>query len=115
MVLGITADENDDENDKENLIRRREMVRATRLEKESVFDEGDMRHRSRGGGDIVTRWRDKKQPSPDRVSNKQYGQTQLYGKFALSLGKESRHIFSKFNPLNTDTLLLRTIINCYYY
>ena len=70
MVLGITADENDDENDKENLIRRREMMRATRLEKESVFDEGDMRHCSRGGGDIVTRWRDKKQPSPDRVSNK---------------------------------------------
>ena len=71
MVLGITADdENDDENDKENLIRRREMMRSTRLEKDSVFDEGDVRHRNRGGGDIVTRWRDKKQPSPDRVSSK---------------------------------------------
>ena len=106
MVLGITADENDDENDKENLIRRREMVRATRLEKESVFDEGDIRHRSRGGGDIVTRWRDKKQPSPDRVS---------YKTIRSMPGKESHHIFSKFNLLNTETLLFRTIINCYYY
>ena len=26
-----------------------------------------------------------------------------YGQFALSLGKESPYIFSKFNPLNTDT------------
>ena len=90
MVLGITADENDDENDKENLIRRREMMRATRLEKESVFDEGDMRHRSRGGGDIVTRWRDKKQPSPDRVSKKQYGQTQ--GKKAITFSPNSTRL-----------------------
>ena len=27
-----------------------------------------------------------------------------YRQFALSLGKESPCIFSKFNPLNTDTL-----------
>ena len=26
-----------------------------------------------------------------------------YGQFALSLGKESPYILSKFNPLNTDT------------
>ena len=26
-----------------------------------------------------------------------------YGQFSLSLGKESSYIFSKFNPLNTDT------------
>ena len=26
-----------------------------------------------------------------------------YGQFALSLGKESPYIFSKFNPVNTDT------------
>ena len=26
------------------------------------------------------------------------------GQFALSLGKESPFIFSKFNPLNTDSL-----------
>ena len=32
-----------------------------------------------------------------------------YGQFALSLGKESPYIFSKFNPLNTDTSLLRTV------
>ena len=28
--------------------------------------------------------------------------------FALSLGKESPYIFSKFNPLNMDTPLIRT-------
>ena len=32
-----------------------------------------------------------------------------YGQFALSLGKESPYIFSKFNPVNTDTSLLRTV------
>ena len=32
-----------------------------------------------------------------------------YGQFALSLGKESRYIFSKFDPLNTNTPLLRTL------
>ena len=32
-----------------------------------------------------------------------------YGQFALSLGKESPYIFSKVNPLNTDTSLLRTV------
>ena len=32
-----------------------------------------------------------------------------YGQFAVSIGKESRYIFSKFNPLNTDTSLLRTV------
>ena len=31
-----------------------------------------------------------------------------YGQFALSLGKESPYIFSKFNLLNTDTLLRLT-------
>ena len=30
-----------------------------------------------------------------------------YGQFALSPGKESPVIFSKFNPLNTDTPLIR--------
>ena len=29
--------------------------------------------------------------------------TRYYGQFALSLGKESHHIISKFDPLNTDT------------
>ena len=33
----------------------------------------------------------------------------LYGKFALSLGKESAYIFSKFNLLNTNTTLKRTL------
>ena len=33
-----------------------------------------------------------------------------YGQFAVSLGKENPYIFSKVNPLNTDTsLLLRTV------
>ena len=32
-----------------------------------------------------------------------------YEQFALSLGKESPYIFSKVNPLNTDTSLLRTV------
>ena len=33
-----------------------------------------------------------------------------YGQFSLSLGKESPHIFSKFNPLNTrDSPLIRTL------
>ena len=31
-----------------------------------------------------------------------------YIQFALSLGKESPYVFSKFNQLNTDTLLIRT-------
>lgn len=31
------------------------------------------------------------------------------GQFALSLGKESPFIFSKFNPLNTDTPLVPTV------
>ena len=30
-----------------------------------------------------------------------------YGQFALSLGKESPYIFFTFNPLNTDTPLIR--------
>ena len=32
-----------------------------------------------------------------------------YGQFALSLGKENPYILSKFNPLNTDTLFIRTL------
>ena len=32
-----------------------------------------------------------------------------YGQFALSLGKESPYIFSKFKPLNTDTPLIGTL------
>lgn len=98
MVLGITADENDDENDKENLIRRREMVRATRLEKESVFDEGDMRHRSRGGGDIVTRWRDKKQPSADRVSNKTIRSNPALRKVCFVHGERKPSHFLQIQP-----------------
>ena len=35
--------------------------------------------------------------------------TGLYRQFALSLGKESPYFFSKFNPVNTDTLLIRTL------
>ena len=31
-----------------------------------------------------------------------------YGQFAVSLGKESLYIFSKFNPLNTSNPLIRT-------
>ena len=33
----------------------------------------------------------------------------FYGQFAVSLGKESPYIFSKVNPLFTDTSLLRTV------
>ena len=32
-----------------------------------------------------------------------------YTQFALSLGKESPYIFSKFNPINTDTPLIQTL------
>ena len=39
-----------------------------------------------------------------------YSQTpHYYGQFALSLGKESPYIFSKFNLLNTDTPLKRPL------
>ena len=31
------------------------------------------------------------------------------GQFVLSLEKENPFIFSKFNPLNTDTLLIQTL------
>lgn len=65
MILGITAEGDEDENDKENLVRRREMIRS-RLEKEPVMffgqEEEDIRHRR--GGDIVSRWRDKRDSSP---------------------------------------------------
>lgn len=68
MVLGITAEEDEDENDKDNLTRRREMMRG-RLEKEPMFsEEEEMRHRR--GGDVVSRWRDKRDTSPVRVSSK---------------------------------------------
>ena len=33
----------------------------------------------------------------------------FYGQFALSLRKESPYMFSKFNPLNTDTPFIRTL------
>ena len=33
----------------------------------------------------------------------------FYGQFALSLRKESPYMFSKFNPLNTDTPSIRTL------
>lgn len=61
MILGITVDDNDDENDKENLARRRELMRS-RLEKDLIFDEDESRYRR--GGDIVSRWRDKRPTSP---------------------------------------------------
>lgn len=61
MILGITAEEDEDENDKENLTRRREMMR-NRLEKDFMFEEDDARYRR--GGDIVSRWRDKRPTSP---------------------------------------------------
>ena len=32
-----------------------------------------------------------------------------YGQIALSLGKQSLYIFSEFNAINTDTLLIRTL------
>ncbi|XP_068721555.1 zinc finger CCCH domain-containing protein 18-like [Montipora capricornis] len=74
MVLGITAEDNDDENDKENLTRRREMLR-NRVEKELIVDEDDARYRR--GGDIVSRWRDKRPTSPmhykDRDRRKRRG------------------------------------------
>ena len=40
-----------------------------------------------------------------------YSQNPLYGHrtVALSLWKESPYIFSKFNPLNTDTPLIPTL------
>lgn len=63
MILGITAEGDDDENDKENLMRRREMIRS-RLEKDPVMlgqGEEEIRHRR---GDIVSRWRDKRDASP---------------------------------------------------
>ena len=34
-----------------------------------------------------------------------------FSKFALSQGKESHYIFSKFNPLNTDTRLYGQEVN----
>ena len=34
-----------------------------------------------------------------------------YGQFALSLGNESPYIFSKFNPLNTDTSYAPSVTN----
>ena len=64
MILGITAEGDEDENDKENLMRRREMIRS-RLEKEPLMfgqEEEDIRHRR--GGDVVSRWRDKRDSSP---------------------------------------------------
>lgn len=82
MILGITAEGDEDENDKENLMRRREMIRS-RLEKEPVMfgqEEEDIRHRR--GGDIVSRWRDKRDSSPVqyRVSQtpRQYDSDLLY-------------------------------------
>ena len=38
-----------------------------------------------------------------------YGTPHYYGQFALFLGKESLYIFYKFNPLYTDTSLIRTL------
>ena len=32
-----------------------------------------------------------------------------YGQFSLSLEKEGNYLFSKFNPLNTNTPLIRTL------
>ena len=37
------------------------------------------------------------------------GTPHYYGQFALSLGKENLYIFSKSNPLNTDSPLIRTL------
>ena len=63
MILGITAEGDDDENDKENLMRRREMIRS-RLEKDPLmFGQGEEETRHRRG-DIVSRWRDKTDASP---------------------------------------------------
>lgn len=61
MILGITAEGEEDENDKENMIRRREMMR-NRLEKDSMYYEEEDRNRREG--DIVSRWRDKRDSSP---------------------------------------------------
>lgn len=75
MILGITAEDDEDENDKENTMRRREMMRS-RLEKEATHcDEEDVRYRR--SADIVSRWRDKREASPlqyrDRDRRKKRG------------------------------------------
>lgn len=75
MILGITAEDDEDENDKENTMRRREMMRS-RLEKEAIHcEEDDVRYRR--GADIVSRWRDKRETSPlqyrDRDRKKKRG------------------------------------------
>ena len=69
MVMGITVEDNEDENDKENLTRRREMMR-NRLDKDLIHDEDDPRYRR--GGDIVSRWRDKRPTSPVQYKVSQY-------------------------------------------
>ena len=43
------------------------------------------------------------------VKSPLYGTPHYYGQFALFLGKESLYIFYKFNPLYTDTSLIRTL------
>ena len=43
-------------------------------------------------------------PTPPFIQTPHY-----YGQFALSLGNKSPYIFSKFNPLNTDTPLKCTL------
>ena len=42
-------------------------------------------------------------------SNRLIRTPHYYGQFALSLGKESAYIFSKFNPLNKDTPLMSSL------
>ena len=52
---------------------------------------------------IWTLFRSRPTLSETRFTDTRLIRTTRYGQFALSLGKESHHIFSKFNPLNTDT------------
>ena len=59
MILGITADEDDDEHDKENLARRCDV--RSRLD--PTHREGDDIG-ARRPEDIVSRWRDKRDVSP---------------------------------------------------
>ena len=49
------------------------------------------------------------QSKPRFTDTRSIQKQHFYGQFALFLGKESAYIFSKINPLNTDTRLIRTL------
>lgn len=59
MILGIIVEDDEDENDKENIMRWCEMM-WSRLEKEVIYcEEDDVRYCR--GVDIVFWWRDKRE------------------------------------------------------